>query len=64
MKLSNKLVGDVACSGNSVEEHQPRLLRVPGSNPGWGVCEFFLFLPDHFSFFFVLSFPSLFPSTL
>ena len=30
IQLLNKLVGDVTCSDNSVVEHQPCLLRVPG----------------------------------
>ena len=40
-KISNKLAGDVACLGGSMVEHQPRLLGVPCSIPGWGVCDFF-----------------------
>ena len=39
-KLSNKQAGDQACPGSSVVEHQPRLPRVPGSVPDWGVCDF------------------------
>ena len=62
-KMSNKLAGDAACRSGSMVEHQLRLRHagVPGSIPGWGVCDFFPFLPKlHVQFPF--SFPFLFHS--
>ena len=57
LTLSNKLAGDVACPGSSVAKHQPHLLRVRGSIPGWDVWGF-LFLPKlHFLSPFLLSLP-------
>ena len=36
MVMLNKPAGDIACPGSSVVDLQLRLLRVPGSFPGWG----------------------------
>ena len=42
-KISNKLVGDVACLGWSMEDHQLSLLGSRVRFPGLGVCVFFHF---------------------
>ena len=62
-KISNKLAGDVVSlwlNGRA----SAAFAGVPGSIPGWGVCDFFPFLPKlHFQFPFPLSLPLSFPSS-